>query len=434
MPYFFMIRQCLTFYASLFVGTSVCLMQQPKKKGFPLRVLLSYATGVLIMNQMYLIALKGYSSMTVIGNATIYMTALCLMWPITHFCFDITWSEACFCAVAGYGAQNTQSIVYEFIRRSFSLTSPIDTLAFLGTVAVVYALLYFYIGRNLRRGQNFVVEKWQLLLLLTFVIIVEIMIFYNMRQMWIHMHGELMYQHMQNDCILLGICSVTVLTIQFSFLTQHDLTTELNIIKQMWHKDQEQFRISGETIDLINQKCHDMRFQIRSIGKNANVEPEALRTIEKSIGIYDSLYKTGCRALDIILTEKSLLCQASGIIISCIADTENLNFLSDSDIYSLFGNLLENAMHAVSGLDINMRTIDLTIRQHGDLLSINSHNNYAGELLIVDGLPVTNNKDTDYHGYGVKSISAIVKKYGGTVSFQAKNGVFNVNILFPLVK
>ena len=48
-----------------------------------------------------------------------------------------------------------------------------------------------------------------------------------------------------------------------------------------------------------------------------------------------------------------------------------------------------------------------------------------------NGVPVTNG-DLRHHGFGTKSIVAIVHKYGGTISFQAKGGVFNLNMLFTL--
>ena len=50
---------------------------------------------------------------------------------------------------------------------------------------------------------------------------------------------------------------------------------------------------------------------------------------------------------------------------------------------------------------------------------------------MQDGFPVTRD-DPSRHGFGTKSMAAIVNKYGGTVSFQARNGIFNLNMLFPL--
>lgn len=179
-------------------------------------------------------------------------------------------------------------------------------------------------------------------------------------------------------------------------------------------------------------KCHDMKHQIHSISKAAAIDPETIRGIEETISIYDSIVKTGNQVLDIIIAEKSLYCGKNNIFISYMIDGEKLNFMSDTDVYSLFGNLLDNAIDVVLKLERDRRVIGITIKAEGELLSINSHNYYSGEVLMVDGLPVTAKEDKNFHGFGVKSMVMIVEKYGGNITFEAKDQVFNLNILLPL--
>ena len=156
--------------------------------------------------------------------------------------------------------------------------------------------------------------------------------------------------------------------------------------------------------------------------------------MEDAIDIYDSIEKTGNQALDIILTEKSFYCQKNGILLSCLADGRQLSFMDDADIYSLFGNLLDNAIRAALPLEPDLRVISLTIRAERGLLSIHSHNYYQGTVGLEHGLPLTTNEDKTIHGFGVKSMNMIVEKYGGTISFQPGDGVFNLNMLFPAVQ
>lgn len=429
MGYFHMLIRCVEFYFYLLLGTGIFLLRQKRRRLFVLRVSFCALACMLIMNHIYYVYIKSCGGVDNAGNTLIYVSALFFLWPVAKFCYEISWSEACFCAVSGYGAQFIQSISSEMVYRYFALSTVYQSVVQFILGVIIFALLYFIYGRKLKKGQNFNVDKWHLMLLVICVIVVEIILCFNLRQSWIF---HLDRVHMICDCILLGICSTAVLIIQFSLLVQQDLSDELKIITQMWRKDQEQYQISSETIDLINRKCHDMRHQIRSIAKNANLVPAAIKDMEKSIGIYDALYQTGCRALDIILTEKSLYCQANDIIISCIADASKLCYLEDCDIYSLFGNILDNAIHAVSMLKADARVVSLTIRQCGGFLSINSHNFHSGEIILRDGLPLTSRGNPDYHGFGTKSIAAIVQKYDGTVSFQSKDQVFNLNILFPL--
>ena len=183
---------------------------------------------------------------------------------------------------------------------------------------------------------------------------------------------------------------------------------------------------------MINIKCHDMKHQIHQLRHSGSITNEALKEVENSIDIYDSIVKTGCDALDVILAEKSPFCQKNSISINCIVDGEKLSFIRETDIYSLFGNLLDNAIRSVMELEKEKRVISLTVKSRGQLLSVNSHNLYTGELHFENGIPKTTNSNKDIHGFGIKSMMMTVQKYGGNLSLQANDGTFNVNILFNL--
>ena len=49
-----------------------------------------------------------------------------------------------------------------------------------------------------------------------------------------------------------------------------------------------------------------------------------------------------------------------------------------------------------------------------------------------DGFPVTDKKDKDRHGFGVKSIRYIAEKYNGQLFMEARNGQFILDMFFPL--
>lgn len=83
-------------------------------------------------------------------------------------------------------------------------------------------------------------------------------------------------------------------------------------------------------------------------------------------------------------------------------------------------------------LEEEKRVIFLGVKAKHRLLSVNSHNLYEGVLRLDKGIPQTTSNDQSAHGFGIKSMMMIVQKYDGTISFNTENGVFNVNILFPL--
>ena len=352
-------------------------------------------------------------------------TLLCTV-LIARLCFEISWTDSMFCATAGYSAQFIWSIMDEFIKRMFSVDSFLIRL--LLAVCVFY-VIYQLFGRKIKRGQNLDLNKLLPFSLLTAAALIEIVLCGLMRPFWMVPANRTM---MAYSMLLLFVCACSILSLQFSLLSQRTLANELEIVNRMWRREKSQYELTKETIDSINRKCHDMRHQIRTIGHTEHISPETIDEMTREIDIYDSLYKTGCDALDIILAEKALYCQQYSIAINCIADGAKLSFISESDIYSLFGNILENAINAVQDMPEDNRNIVLSIKSRGELITINARNGYAGEIKMRDGLPVTKNADTANHGIGTRSIQMIVQKYGGTVSFSARNGIFNVNILFTM--
>lgn len=414
------------FYLTLLISTVLFLWNQKRRRWWYLTMTGIILIATLLMSVAnYHLTPSGVHNILVFGGSMLVMTLLALL------CCEISWEEAAFCAVAGYGVQFIISLCSEMCFRFFHLSSPEMFFCQVAIASVILPPMYALFGKQLRQGQNLDVDRRHMLLLVAGAVLTEIILCYQFRLRWAIIQNM---PFMLVDALLLILCSIFILISQFALLVQRNLEDELKIINQMRRKDRDQYQISSETIDLINRKCHDMRHQIRTIGQTANVNPAAVKEMERSIGIYDAIYRTGCQALDIVLTEKSLYCQQNSISISCIADGPSLRFVSETDIYSLFGNLLDNAIHAVQDLPPAERIISLTIRRHGDLLSINAHNLYTGKIVMQNGLPLTTSGDPANHGFGTKSIVAIVNKYGGTTSFHVRDGEFNLNILFPLNK
>ena len=69
-----------------------------------------------------------------------------------------------------------------------------------------------------------------------------------------------------------------------------------------------------------------------------------------------------------------------------------------------------------------------------NFLSIKVDNYFVGKVnFSEDGLPETTKGNADYHGYGMRSIQAIIDKYGGTMNIEVKDGeVFVLSIVLPL--
>lgn len=80
-------------------------------------------------------------------------------------------------------------------------------------------------------------------------------------------------------------------------------------------------------------------------------------------------------------------------------------------------------------LDTGRRQIELNARSAKGILAVEIRNPFAGQL--TDGLPKTTKQDSANHGYGLRSIREIVKKYGGSMELRQEDGSFCLFCFMP---
>lgn len=438
----------LYYYKNLFIielllAEFLYCLNLKKKEKFILRYAIILSVMIIIGFLLPIFSYDAFSS------SVLFLSLFIITIPLLKFCYDESWVNILFCSLASY---TTQHLAYEASNLMTSLIrwgeSPMvgiynnssnniftfDTyfilwfLVYIICYVSIYLITYFLFAKKINRGEDMRVKNISLLFLIGCGLLTNIIL--NM----ISVYNDTNAVSNVVDCIYNCLCCVLLLYGQFSLLHNKELENELSFVKKLWGQDKQHYELSRENIDLINIKCHDMKHQIRQIGKNKSISEEAIKEIESSISLYDSVIKTGNQVLDVVLTEKSLYCAKNHISLTYMADVTKLDIMNEVDIYALFGNALDNAIEAVLKIaDINKRFIELKIHVVGSLLTINVKNSFLGNLVFDEnGLPKTTKKDSDYHGYGVKSIKLIVNNYDGNVSFTTKDGIFNLNILIPL--
>ncbi|MBR0063130.1 MAG: sensor histidine kinase [Oscillospiraceae bacterium] len=210
---------------------------------------------------------------------------------------------------------------------------------------------------------------------------------------------------------------------------------ERNALQNVLNTQYANFRANQESINIVNQKYHDLKHQIAllrsSIGDDKKLE--YLDEVEREIGAFEAQNKTGNEILDTILTGKSLYCHEHGITLTCVADGKLLDFLSVMDMSAIFGNALDNAIESVEKLpDPAQRLIHVTLSRQKGFASIIVRNRYGEEPHFSGALPVTSKGDRENHGYGLRSIVATAEKHGGTATVGVKDGWFSLNVLLPI--
>lgn len=233
-------------------------------------------------------------------------------------------------------------------------------------------------------------------------------------------------------CLLIACCAF-MLIIYMNMFEAKEAKNELAIVMKLNESEHAHFLKLKQDMELVSVKCHDIKHFIAAAGAKGGVD---LAELSDAVKIYDTTIKTGNEVIDTLLAERSLYCNAHGINLTVIADASPLGFISVTDMCSLFGNLLENAVEAAEKVpEPGSRLININIRPVAGQVFFCVENSYAEEPVMRGGMPLSAKKsEAGYHGYGVKSVKMIAEKYGGNFTLSAKDGIFRVSILFPVPK
>ncbi len=419
------------------------------------RFLLRLICGILV--SMGVAILLGLANSNAWITSLIFMAMFVMIVLLMKLCYDEPWQNIIFCGIAAY---TTQHFAYEFANLFLTLitdgASPLlgtygteiieigddwqfVWLSFYASIYVLcyyvaYCGAYFVFGRQIGSESDLKIKNFKLLLIVGVGLLVDILL----NALFVHSD----FVTIDSDSIVLislmiyvynCLCCALLLTVQFGLVMQRKLAAELDLAMSLSKLRAEQYAVSKENIDIINQKCHDMKHQIRMIGHTNSLPQDVVDEIEHSINIYDASVKTGNEVLDTILTEKNLRCVANNILMSCVADGACISFIKDSDLCALFGNALDNAIEAVMKVeDAEKRVIELILYERCGLISLNISNTFVGEVKLVNGFPITMKSDLHLHGFGVKSMQIIVERYGGEITVSAQDNIFGLSILIPV--
>ena len=432
-----MSHNALALATSLFLQLGACtvpLCAGLERRGHaPLRALLAVAVfyaGELLQEPLRRMAM-GSSMPLLMLTFAITLTTTCvavlLVWRVSPW-------QALFCCTAGYIAQNlisgTSNLIDTLVCAAGRPELPWSSTLLMGCL-LVYPLYLWLFVRLVRRHSLADISEPQIILVALAVVATVIGLDVVVKSLGASTLGLEAYLMAR---LAHGVlCGFTLFSEQ-KILAARQLATEREVERRMAAERERQYQLSRKNIDAINVKCHDIKHQIRSLADGGRVaDGRALEDLAAEIAIYDSTVKTGNPALDVILTEKGLVCSGEKITLAVIADGRALECLEPQEIYSLFGNALDNAIEAVRGIgEPERRLVSLNVRRSGTMCVINVENSCDVAPAFRDGLPVTTKADAGSHGFGTRSMRGIVERHGGVLSFGCEDGIFHVDALLPV--
>lgn len=259
--------------------------------------------------------------------------------------------------------------------------------------------------------------------------------------LYITMYVMILTNFQSNIIILLSIISVSMIVIAgivwfmiARINKDNEIKTKLLLSEQKANLYKQNIISSNNQIETIKLLKHDMKNNISCI--DALIEEE---NYDEAHNICHSLTNKYTSIGTIVNTENYLLNAVLNVEIEKaksyeipvkLSITNNLKmFKNSSDIISLIGNILDNAISYLSKNKVKNNEINFSTGYEGSYSVIKCRNNILDSVLFNNPSLKTDKEDKDNHGKGITIINSIAHKYNGDVIIKERNKEFIITVI-----
>lgn len=245
----------------------------------------------------------------------------------------------------------------------------------------------------------------------------------------------------QNRLITTSAFFLLIVNLLFSVWINITRKNILNLQKQLQlqkeHDSAEYYKMLIAQNENQRILIHDMKKHLQSIALlNEDNQNEKIRAyIDQLMQSSDLLeFSKICdhKILNNILCRYKKVCNDLHIAFHADIRSNTTTFLSDSDVTSLFCNLLDNAVEASQRIKDPYIEISATQREHTPFIIITMINSCACNPFSPNGELVSSKPDPQAHGFGIKSIEKIVHNYNGNMQMYYDGETFTFHTIIML--
>lgn len=430
----FQFISCLRFSLQLLIAEAAFFLLFPRREHFALRGLASLVGLFLALFVLHR-TVSGIPGQSLLVYTTYYLVVLVLSVLAIAVCFDTTRRELLFIGIGGYALQHMaygMTRLMQYFVHPDTQTIPGYFMVHLCFFLILPPLWHFFFIRRQFDRENLQKRDLRLVGIAAVTLGINITLSQALR---------LEPEGVSSEFVRLFVCSVYIilccgmeLFLLFYIPYESRMRTENELMEKMIHTMDARLKLSRKGIDIINRRCHELKIQLADLKEqNADLlQSASVKEMEESLSAYENSYQTGSLALDYILNERSPLMEEEHVQFSCIADGAQLAFMRQSDISTLFGNALDNALECVLKEPEEQRFIDLRITRQGQMLHIHLTNTCTAAVVFRDELPVGPPEEEHRYGFGVRSIAHIIEKYEGFCTFRQQNDTFLFDAACPI--
>jgi signal transduction histidine kinase len=229
--------------------------------------------------------------------------------------------------------------------------------------------------------------------------------------------------------LLLGIIfvNIAIFPLLVHLSKENIKKAELMLIAQHIENQKNSVNIMEENYAEMRKLKHNIKTYVNNINlliSDGKIEKAA--ALGNSILSDKVLSDTDFDILNAVLNAKIKLAKSQNIDFSFLI-TDNISLLANTEINIVIMNLVDNAIEASKG--VGGARVLLTIFKNKSYMNILVKNRIQTSVLSENPNLETTKKDSENHGFGIKSVKDIVNKFSGRVDFYEEDGYFCANVL-----
>ncbi len=246
-----------------------------------------------------------------------------------------------------------------------------------------------------------------------------------------------------NEIRLLCACSALIFLNVICSQMLNDLAkkrkieTENLLLKEQAAYQKRYAKVVKQQYDEMKQIRHDMK-QHYSVLENLLAQEKylpmkkyLLKCID-SINNRENLIYINNEYINAILNRKINYARDKQIDVSLIS-VQEFSGVDEMELCNLIGNLMDNAVEACEKVK-GQREIELSMSQDEEKIYVEIKNTIKKSVLTGNKELKTSKLDRNMHGYGMKTIKEIVKKYEGHMDIWEEMGKFCISLVLYLGK
>ncbi|MCM1245204.1 MAG: GHKL domain-containing protein [Roseburia sp.] len=310
----------------------------------------------------------------------------------------------------------------------FDIFQKADYYSIFGTICLPLAQFLIVLlvrnFKNISEGEHVPASYWVICVTLPLFSLFLFSLFYNQTSL-------------KAVDLLCSTCILFMINVFVFYLYDHQIEAfrikqEKETLELQSQYQSKQLELMNQTVEQSREQRHDFLRHISMIsymieqGEGKRLS-DYLEEIQGNMAKKQQYVDTGNFVLDGILNYKIQEAVASEIRVEAEVKVPAELELSVYDMNIILTNLLDNSIEAVK--NIEDKRVQVYIMYSKSRLQIKIRNPFEGERIKEKGNYITTKADKTKHGYGLKNIEKIVKKYDGIFEVREEEGEFIAEVI-----